>query len=270
MKPLLRIAAVTALVLLTTSPGAAPPFIGYQGIVLDPAGQPMNGPVTLQFDLFSGATDPTSLWSETHAGVTLVDGVYSVELGATTPLDAALLDGAERWLEVHVNGEKLAPRQRLLSVPYALRAQSLDGAAVPSLDSLEGVPCRVGTPSVGTTQVIFSAGGQSPVSLACIPSNTWTLSVTVMRTNSGSSLGPATRVTSSPAGIACDLGTCAASYPGGTGITLTASTNGQQWAFDGWTGPCTASGTSCSTTMDAAKSVTATFHCPPTAVCSGF
>lgn len=264
MKLSARLAAATALILLTTSPGAAPPRISHQGIVLDPAGQPVTGPVDLRFDLFASATDPTSLWSETQAAVTLVDGVYSVELGATTPLDAALLAGAERWLEVRVNGEALGPRQRLLSVPYALRAQSLDGAAVPSLESLEGVPCRVGTPSVGTTRVIFSAGGQSPVSLACVPSNTWDLSVTIVRTTSG--VG-STTVGSSPAGISCTSGTCLALFPGGTGVTLTANPS-LGWVFDGWTGPCTPSGVSCSTTMDAAKAVTATFHCPPTALCN--
>ena len=266
MKTCLRLTAVMALVLLATAPDAAPPRIPHQGIVLDSAGHPLTGPVALQFDLFESAGSTTSLWSETHPSVALVDGVYSVELGDTTPLNALLLDGAERWLEVRVNGEVLAPRQRLLSVPYALRAQALDGAAVPSLESLEGVPCRVGTPSVGTTHFVFSGGGQSPVSLECTPSNSWTLSVTVVKTPATFPVVGSVQVSStSPLGILCP-GTCSANFPGGTPVTLNAS-GSPGWIFDGWTGPCTPNGSNCVATMDAAKAVTATFHCQRLSLC---
>lgn len=74
-----------------------------------------------------------------------------------------------------------------------------------------------------------------------------TLSVT--KTGSGT-------VTSSPAGINCGA-TCSASYSHGTAVTLTASPS-SGYAFTGWSGACTGSG-SCALSMDANKSVSATF-----------
>ena len=63
-------------------------------------------------------------------------------------------------------------------------------------------------------------------------------------------------VTSAPAGIDCGAD-CSEIYDSGTVVTLTA-TAGANSAFTGWTGACSGSG-GCSVTMDAAKSVTATF-----------
>jgi uncharacterized repeat protein (TIGR02543 family) len=63
-------------------------------------------------------------------------------------------------------------------------------------------------------------------------------------------------VTSSPAGIACPTD-CTQSYNFGQLVTLTAAA-GAGSTFTGWTGACTGTGT-CSVTVDAAKSVTATF-----------
>jgi len=60
-------------------------------------------------------------------------------------------------------------------------------------------------------------------------------------------------------GINCPTD-CSESYPAGTMVTLTASPNsGAQ--FSGWTGACTGN-SSCTLTMDAAKSVTASFAYP--------
>jgi len=82
--------------------------------------------------------------------------------------------------------------------------------------------------------------------------NTMALTVTKAGTGSGT-------VTSSPAGINCGA-TCSASYANGTAVTLTA-TPAAGSAFAGWSGSCTGTGT-CSVTLSAAKSVTATFAKP--------
>ncbi|MCS6798720.1 MAG: hypothetical protein NZ898_09335 [Myxococcota bacterium] len=64
-------------------------------------------------------------------------------------------------------------------------------------------------------------------------------------------------VSSDPAGISCGS-TCAASYAAGTMVTLTA-TPASGFTFGSWTGCASTSGTSCQLTMDASKSVRATF-----------
>jgi uncharacterized repeat protein (TIGR02543 family) len=80
---------------------------------------------------------------------------------------------------------------------------------------------------------------------------THTLSVTVNGTGSGT-------VTSSPAGINCP-GDCSQSYDDGQVVTLTAAPGGGS-TFAGWSGACTGTATTCNVTMNAARSVTATFN----------
>jgi hypothetical protein len=63
-------------------------------------------------------------------------------------------------------------------------------------------------------------------------------------------------VTSSPDGIDCGA-TCSYGYNDDTVVTLTANPTSPS-TFDGWSGACSGTG-SCTLTMDAAKSVTATF-----------
>jgi hypothetical protein len=77
-----------------------------------------------------------------------------------------------------------------------------------------------------------------------------TLTVAKAGTGSGT-------VTSNPAGINCGT-TCSATYDEGTLVTLSASPDSNS-TFTGWSGAgCSGTGT-CQVTMDAAKSVTATF-----------
>ncbi|MGZ8567604.1 MAG: InlB B-repeat-containing protein, partial [Actinomycetota bacterium] len=68
-------------------------------------------------------------------------------------------------------------------------------------------------------------------------------------------------VTSSPSGINCGSD-CSETYDRGTGVTLTATPQGDS-AFGGWGGACTGTQTTCTVTMDGAKNVTATFTTDP-------
>ncbi|WP_386027928.1 S8 family serine peptidase [Thiorhodococcus fuscus] len=63
-------------------------------------------------------------------------------------------------------------------------------------------------------------------------------------------------VTSSPSGISCGS-TCSASFSSGTAVTL-AATPSSGYSFSGWGGACSGTG-SCLVTMNAAKSVAASF-----------
>lgn len=82
-----------------------------------------------------------------------------------------------------------------------------------------------------------------------------TFALTVNKNGTGSGT-----VTSSPTGINCGA-TCSASFAQGTTVTLTAAPASGS-VFAGWSGACTGTGT-CSVTMDAAKTVTATFNTTP-------
>jgi len=82
------------------------------------------------------------------------------------------------------------------------------------------------------------------------PGQGFALTVTKAGTGTGT-------VTSNPAGIDCGTN-CAANYANGTVVTLTAAPAAGS-VFSNWSGACTGAG-SCTVTMDAAKSVTATFN----------
>jgi uncharacterized delta-60 repeat protein len=64
-------------------------------------------------------------------------------------------------------------------------------------------------------------------------------------------------VNSSPAGLSCGS-TCAQAFKHGTAVTLTAVASGRS-RFAGWSGACSGATTRCTVSMNAARSVTATF-----------
>jgi subtilisin family serine protease len=86
------------------------------------------------------------------------------------------------------------------------------------------------------------------------PTPTYTLSVARSGTGGGT-------VTSSSGGISCGA-TCSATFTSGTVVTLTA-TPAAGSTFSGWSGVCSGAAASCSITMSAARSATATFAVIP-------
>jgi hypothetical protein len=75
-------------------------------------------------------------------------------------------------------------------------------------------------------------------------------------------------VVSSPAGIDCGNAvtspTCSQALPAGSTVTLTAQPDGGPQAFLGWSGACTGASLTCTVTMTAATTVTASFGTPHT------
>ncbi len=118
------------------------------------------------------------------------------------------------------------------------------------------------TPAAGSTFEGWTGGGcagTGPCTVTMTAATTvtatftrQTFTLTVNRTGTGSGT-----VTSSPAGINCGA-TCSAAYDSGTVVTLTA-TPAFGSIFTGWSGCDTVSGTTCTVTMSAARSVTASF-----------
>jgi len=116
-----------ALLAEETATDSAPPLINYQGQLSDSGGQPVSGPVALQFKLYDASSGGNMIWTETHSGVSVEGGAFSVMLGSNTPLTDSMFSSSSRYLEVGVdtaNGSNYTtlPRQRLASVPYAMQA----------------------------------------------------------------------------------------------------------------------------------------------------
>ncbi|MEM9177400.1 MAG: IPT/TIG domain-containing protein [Myxococcota bacterium] len=153
----LSILSVASMTLAAASAVAqAPTQIPFQGMLLDAGGAPVTDVVDLDFGLHDAIVSGTLLWSESHVGVQVIDGIYSVNLGETAPITPAVLSGGSAFLEIVVDGETLTPRQQFRSVPYALVSDQLggfssrfyeeilehfplDGGDPPNLDPTEGL-----------------------------------------------------------------------------------------------------------------------------------
>lgn len=120
---------VLSLVVLAASAAAdVPRLFNYQGKL---AGY-TNGTVSLQVSLWSAASGGTQLFTETHAGVALQDGVFAIRVGSNSggvPTSAAI---PPVFIGLAVDGgAELTPRTRLVSVPFAFRALGAESLLIP-------------------------------------------------------------------------------------------------------------------------------------------
>jgi len=108
-----------------------PAMINYQGRLTDLAGAPLDSIVPMTFTVFADSAGAITLWSETHSAVVVAEGVFSVLLGAVTPIPDTVFGGQRRWLRMQVDGGPLSdPPLPVVSVAYAFRAIYADTAAV--------------------------------------------------------------------------------------------------------------------------------------------
>jgi hypothetical protein len=140
----------------------------------------------------------------------------------------------------------------------AVEGRRLDGAGAP----VDDPPFAIASGAVGRSIALAGDGqgrvlvvhdaldGLGGVTLRGRVLTTWAR-LEVARAGRG-----AGAVTSAPAGIACGAA-CSAAFDAGATVTLTAAPDADS-VFGGWSGPCTGTGP-CTVTMDAARSVTATF-----------
>jgi hypothetical protein len=94
----------------------------FQGVLTDEIGAPLDGTNTVAFSIYATPSGGPALWSET-LGVDCEDGLFSVVLGLTDPID--LNFSGEYWLGAQLAGDtEMMPRYRLTSSPYAFRAET--------------------------------------------------------------------------------------------------------------------------------------------------
>jgi hypothetical protein len=115
---------------------AVPHDTAYQGSLTDDLGDPLVGPVDIDFAVYEAMVEipgEVALYSEEHSGVELdSDGSFNVLIGTGTVIegtyDPSLFQEANRYLQVTINGEILEPRQPISAVPFALVAEEIQGA----------------------------------------------------------------------------------------------------------------------------------------------
>ena len=143
---------------------AVPLSATHQGHLADSAGTPLEGTHDLTVSLWDAPSGGNELWSDTIA-TPFENGFYAVVLGqdgAGTPLDASVLAGDDVFVSLSVDqGAEISPRQRVSSVPFAVRADVATSLKGGSVDATEI--------KVGGNTVISSDGGISWTSITDAP-----------------------------------------------------------------------------------------------------
>lgn len=113
---------------------SAPGLINYSGRLTDNVGAAVTSPVTAKFTFWDAQSGGNQLGGsyEYIQGVTPnADGLYSISIGDAAGVGGAvpaeIFDADKVWLNVNIAGEDLAPRARISSVGYALRADAANG-----------------------------------------------------------------------------------------------------------------------------------------------
>ncbi len=117
-----------------TQTTSVPPLISYQGMLTDADGKPMTGTKKLTFNIYDSATGTTVVWvPQVFDSVPLIGGRFSVILGTTTDTAGRSITGAfssgTRYLGITVDtSAEIAPRQQILSTPFAMQSAKADYA----------------------------------------------------------------------------------------------------------------------------------------------
>ena len=124
----------------TPAGAQVPALIQYQGRLLNGTNL-YNGPASIVFRLRDIPSGEGVIWYQDSNYVTVVDGLYTAVIGddPTAPGDMSWTraNGAF-YIETVVNGVALSPRERVLSVAYAITAGGVTNGAISTMMIAEG------------------------------------------------------------------------------------------------------------------------------------
>jgi len=141
----------------------APHLINYQGKLTDSEGTAVSdGTYEITFRIYDALSEGNFLWEEVQT-VTVEKGLFNVLLGGVNDLDLPFDTGY--WLGIKVGDDsEMAPRQRITSVGYAIRAETADTAvnattadSAADADTVDGFDAN-STPTADSILVADSQG----------------------------------------------------------------------------------------------------------------
>jgi microcystin-dependent protein len=137
-------------------------LVNYQGELTDAEGKVLaTGNYKIKFSIFTAVTGGTAVWTETHTTVPVANGHFNVVLGNSSGIEKAFV-GKETYLEISVGDDApIAPRQRILSVPYAINgcpAGTINAFAGPNVPA-GWLACNGATVSKLQYPMLFEAIG---------------------------------------------------------------------------------------------------------------
>jgi len=234
-----------------------------------PASGPVGTSVSISGSSFTGATAVTfngmratfSVTSDTAIQATVPAGATTGPIGVTTSSGTATSSSAFTVVPPPAIAS-FAPASGPVGTSVSISGSSFTGATAVTFNGTRAtfsvtsdtaiqatVPAGARTGSIGVTTPAGTATSANP----------FTVRATLNLAKAGNGTGTVTSSSNpaSPSQINCGA-TCSASYDLGTVVTLTA-TPAAGSTLTSWSGCDQASGTTCTVTMNAARSVTATF-----------
>lgn len=142
-----------------------PSTMNYQGFLTDNNEVPIDGSRNLKFEIYSVLIGGSVLWSESHFGVAISGGSFSVVLGSSSPLPQDIFESQQRFLQVEVNSTILSPRQPFTSSAYSFSSRiapnSISSSELQnnSVGSSEIMPGSVGS-AEHAANISLSPGGR--------------------------------------------------------------------------------------------------------------
>ncbi len=166
--------AIATVLALVGVAHAVPMVLSHQGRLLDASDHPLSGTFTLIYSIHDAPVGGAQLWMEDHVGVTVTDGLFTVELGTTVPLSADIVagsgggggggGGAIRYLQVQISGQPpITPRTPLTASPYSVATQRVSG----DIQTAPGVL----TATSGPTALVMSVNTADPESQISLTQN---------------------------------------------------------------------------------------------------
>lgn len=150
---------ITSLYVSSFLLGAAPELLNYQGRLVDGGGLVKRN-VALQLRLYDAMEGGTLLYEDSNT-VAVVDGLYATLIGDNTTYGSLTnaLTNASVYVEVVLDSQALSPRDRLVSVAYALNG--VQGAKGDKGDTGDTGPQGI-QGVAGTNGVDGATGPQGP------------------------------------------------------------------------------------------------------------
>ena len=151
------ISVLLTLLFLTSAIFAeVPQLVNYQGRLTDnPSGDPVNSTVSMTFTIYDASTEGNIIWSEPHTDVMVSEGLFNVLLGSTVELVDTVFNDTTRYLGITVAGNaEIIPRKRLVTIPYAYRVATVDGASGGTISG----KLAIGPECTNTGEYAFVAG----------------------------------------------------------------------------------------------------------------
>lgn len=162
------------LLLLMLSVGAfsqvspVPPLMTFQGRLAKPDGTPVaDGNYNLQLSLYNALSGGTLWWQRNVINIPVKNGVFAARLdfsggyqnGAT---QSSLFGASAVYLEISINGgAPLTPRQQVVTVAYAMKADSVKDGAITGASIADGTITAADIASQGFNTLAWLLGGNS-------------------------------------------------------------------------------------------------------------